>query len=213
MTTEELNLGSGWRLGEAAYRAILDDLRSIGARSIVEFGSGASTLRLSRDLPDARILSIEGDPEYCDQTRKQLDRLGGEAEVELVYRPIEWQRHGLGVFRSYAPGPFPPVVDAVLIDGPPLTTRRGREACLYQVFPACHTGTRFYLDDFCRNAEKRIVANWMRAYPGKLQLATTFNVDHHVAVLERIADGSDPRAHWKNVVDSLIQTAKQLIRS
>jgi hypothetical protein len=212
MSTAALDLGSGWRLGESAYRAIVDDLRSIGARSIVEFGSGVSTLRLSRDLPNAQILSIEGDLAYCEQTRRDLDQHGGRAEVELVHRPIRWQRHGLGVFRSYAPGRFPSAVDAVLIDGPPLATRRGREACLYQVFATSHAGTRFYLDDFCREAEQQIVANWLRAYPGALVHRTTFEVDHHIAVLERVDGEMGHRTHWRNTVDSLTQTAKLLLR-
>lgn len=211
MATEELDLGSGWRLGENAYAAILDDLRAIGARNIVEFGSGASTLRLSRDLPNAHILSIEGDWGYCERTRRDLERLGGSADVELVHRPICWQRHGLGLFRTYALGRFPPDVDAVLIDGPPLSTRRGREACLYQVFPSCHSGTRFYLDDFCRDAEQRIVANWLRAYPDSLAHLTTMEVDHRVAVMERIGDRTEPKVHWRNGVDSLMQSAKQLL--
>jgi predicted O-methyltransferase YrrM len=209
--TAELDLGSGWRLGESAYRAILDDLRANDARCIVEFGSGVSTIHLSRDLPNAEILSIEGDLQYCEQTRRDLDRLGGPANVRLVHRPIVWQRLGFGLFRSYAPGPFPREVDAVLIDGPPLATRRGREACLYQVFPSCRPGTRIYLDDFCREAERRIVANWLRAYPDALSHVTTFEVDHRVAVLERVGREAKRHAHWKNGLDSLTQSIKQLV--
>lgn len=212
MMTSALDLELGWRLGEKAYGAILDDLRSIDARTIVEFGSGASTLRLSRDLPDARVLSIEGDLSFLDQTRSDLKEHGGKGKVDLVHRPVRWQRHGLGFFLSYEPGPLPERVDAVLIDGPPLTTRRGREACLYQVFPQTHVGTRFYLDDCCREAEQRIVENWLRAYPGVLAHRETFEVDHRVAVLERVRDEHRRREHWRNTADSLLQTAKQLLR-
>jgi hypothetical protein len=210
MMTGALEFESSWSLGESAYQAILADLLSIGATNIVEFGSGVSTIRLSRDLRDANILSIEGDSSFLDQTRKDLERLGGPAKVTLRHRPLRWQRHGLGWFRSYEPGWFPERVDAVLIDGPPIATRRGREACLYQVFANSRVGTRFYLDDYRREAEQQIVLNWLRAYGGALIHRATFDVNHRVAVLERVSDQYTRRSHWKNTTDSIIQTAKQL---
>lgn len=210
--TSALEFDSSWSLGEMAYQAVLEDLRTIEARTIVEFGSGTSTLRLSRDLPAAQIVSIESDPEFLRQTRRDLELHGGSATVELVYRPLRWQRHGLSWFRSYEPGRLPPHVDAVLIDGPPIATRRGREACLYQVFARCHAGSRFYLDDYCRAAEQTIVGNWLRAYGGALRHRVTFEVDHRVAVLERVDEVYARRAHWRNTADSLVQTAKQLVR-
>lgn len=210
--TGALEFESSWSLGESAYQAILADLLSIGATNIVEFGSGVSTLRLSRDLRDANILSIEGDASFLDQTRKDLEQLGGPANVTLVHRPLRWQRHGIGWFRSYEPGGVPERVDAVLIDGPPIATRRGREACLYQVFAKSHVGTRFYLDDYRREAEQQIVLNWLRAYGGALIHRETFEVNHRVAVLERVSDQYTRRSHWKNTADSIIQTAKQLRR-
>ena len=206
-----LEFESSWSLGELAYQAILEDLRSKGATSIVEFGSGTSTLRLSRDLPNAQVVSIESHDGYLEQTRRSLETHGGPAKVELSLRSLRWQRHGLSWFRSYEPGPFPDQVDAVLIDGPPITTRRGREACLYQVFSRTHVGTRFYLDDFCRGAEQRIVDNWLRAYPDALRHRDTFDIGHGVAVLERVAGRSTRRLHWKNTVDSIAQTVKQLV--
>jgi len=210
--TAALEFESSWSLGELAYQAILQDLRAIGAKTIVEFGSGISTLRLSRDLPEATILSIEGDDSFLAQTRHDLALQGGPAKVTLVHRPLRWQHHGLSWFRSYEPGEFPEEVDAVLIDGPPIATRRGREACLYQVFPKTHVRTRFYLDDFVREAEQRIVLNWLRAYGGALIHRDTFEVDHRIAVLERVSAQSTRHWHWKNTADSIFQTAKQLRR-
>lgn len=207
-----LEFNSTWSLGESAYQAILDDLRSMSATSLVEFGSGTSTLRFSRDLPDAQLLSIESDSKFLQDTRTNLDAVGGSAEVHLALRPLCWQRHGLSWFRSYQPGHFPARVDAVLIDGPPIQTRRGREACLYQVFAYTHPGTRFYLDDYHRDAEQRIVDNWLRAYDGVLTHRETFELDHRVAVLERVSDGYARRFHWKNTTDSIIQSTKQILR-
>lgn len=210
--TDALEFKSTWSLGEEAYQSILRDLRSIGAARIVEFGSGTSTLRLSRDLPNAELFCVESDAAYLDETRRNLEAYGGLAEVDVSLRPVAWQRYGLSWFRSYGRGPFPDGVDAVLIDGPPIQTRRGREACLYQVFPHCHAGTRIYLDDYRRDAERQIVDNWLRAYPGALSHIATFDVDYQVAVLERTVERSTRREHWKNTADSLVQSAKLLLR-
>ena len=75
--TSALEFESSWSLGEIAYQAILEDLRSFDAKSIVEFGSGTSTLRLSRDLPKATIFSkrsrsnlrLSGAPESASRLR------------------------------------------------------------------------------------------------------------------------------------------------
>lgn len=209
---DSLEFSSTWSLGEDAYTAIVDELRQSGARTLVEFGSGTTTLRFSRDLPDAQILSIEGDPGFLDETRTNLQAHGGPAKVELTHRPLRWQRHGLAWFRSYAPGSFPESIDAVLIDGPPIQTRRGREACLYQVFHQCRTGARFYLDDYQRDAEQSIVRNWLRAYPGALVHERTIELNHRVAVLEKTSDRLTLRPHWRNTADSLLQTTKQILR-
>jgi hypothetical protein len=209
--TKALKFSSGWSLGEDAYQAILEDLVRHDALTIVEFGSGTSTLRLSRDLPKATIFSLDAEREFCEQTRKQLQELGGEARVKVNLRPIAWQRHSLGLFRSYETGPFPQGVDAVLIDGPPVTTRRGREACLYQVFPYARIGARFYLDDYGRQYEQQIVRNWLRAYSEELVHCATLEVDHRIAVLEKVGDRATPRPVLSNTLDSAWQNGRHLL--
>jgi hypothetical protein len=166
---------------------------------------------LSRDLPGATIFSLESEPQFREQTRRKLEELGGEASVEVALRPLVWQRHSLGFFRSYRPGSFPSDVDAVLIDGPPITTRRGREASLYQVFPHIRIGARIYLDDYCREAEQQVVCNWLRAYPRELVHCTTFAVDHQVAVLEKVGQRQSPRASLQNTLDSALQNGRSLL--
>lgn len=208
---DPLAFSSGWSLGEQAYRAIRDDLMQRDARRIVEFGSGTSTLRLSRDLPKAGIFSVEAEQEFREQTCQQLAELGGEASVEVALRPLVWQRHSLGLFRSYRPGSFSSDVDAVLIDGPPIATRRGREATLYQVFRHLCIGARIYLDDYCREAEQQVVRNWLRAYPSELVQCATFAVDHHVAVLEKTGDREMPRTNFANALDSAVQNGRSLL--
>ena len=103
---DALRFSSSWSLGEDAYQAISKEMLSRNARCIVEFGSGTSTVRFSRDL-DATIVSIESDIQYLEQTRSELRSHGNEDKVSLRHRPIRWQRHALCFFRSFEPSDFP----------------------------------------------------------------------------------------------------------
>ncbi len=199
-----------WALGERAYSRILEHLRTIEKPTIVEFGSGASTAALARDLPDATILSIDDDATYFERTRAQLP---STSKVDLVHRPLTWQRHGGAPYLSYAHFDLPDGVDAVLIDGPPHWTRRGREACLYQVMPALKTGARIFLDDYKRMAEQRMVRNWLDAYPGALRLVGVIEEGDHVAMLEKTAATPSPRHTLSRRTDAYLHAALQPVTS
>ncbi|MGB8332832.1 MAG: class I SAM-dependent methyltransferase [Polyangiales bacterium] len=203
-------LDAPWALGESAYSRILQHLRSIEAPTIVEFGSGASTAALARDLPDATILSVDNDATYFARTRAQLP---SNARVELVHCPLTWQRHGGAPYLSYGRCELPEAVDAVLIDGPPHWTRRGREACLYQTMPALKTGGRIFLDDYRRAAERQMVRNWLDAYPSALRLVEVIEEGDRVAVLEKIADAPPPRLTLSRRADAHLQAALQPLTS
>ena len=70
---------------------------------------------------------------------------------------------------------------AWIIDGPPVYTLRGREACLYQVYDQIKIGGLVILDDFRRSYEKQIVENWLSVYPGSFAVEI-IREDHHLAV-------------------------------
>jgi predicted O-methyltransferase YrrM len=201
-------LDAPWALGQRAYAQVLRHLGAMQAPTIVEFGSGASTAALARDLPDATILSVDNDATYFERTRAQLPP---NARVELVYRPLVWQRHGGAPYLSYASCDLPDSVDALLVDGPPHWTRRGREACLYQAMPSLKIGARIFLDDYRRAPERRIVRNWLSAYPGAVSLVEVVEEGDHVAVLQKTAEAALPSpsfsrwadAHWQAFIQPL----------
>ena len=76
-------------------------------------------------------------------------------------------------------------MDCVIIDGPPVYTLRGREACLYQVYDQIKIGGLVILDDFRRSYEKQIVENWLSVYPGSFAVEI-IREDHHLVVLRKI---------------------------
>lgn len=204
---ETLRFTSSWSLGEDGYQHLIGELRRIGARRFLEFGSGVSTVRLSRDFPHMEIVSIEAEEEFRQQTQDALAQYGGPAATSVHHRPLRWQRHGLGPFLSFVPGPLPAEVDAVLIDGPPIATRRGREACLYQSFDSLRVGGLVFLDDYRREAEKQTVRNWVRAFPRSLRQVAELPSVHRICVLEKTADAR-PNRSFRNLADAWYQASK-----
>jgi predicted O-methyltransferase YrrM len=64
--------------------------RSIGARTILEFGTlgGYSTIHLARALPaDGRLLSLEAKDEFAAVARQSIDRAGVGKLVEIRVGP------------------------------------------------------------------------------------------------------------------------------
>jgi predicted O-methyltransferase YrrM len=204
-----LRFDAPWSLGEQAFEAIRADLVALSASHVVEFGSGISTARIAYELPGVSLFSVDSDATYFEQTRALLTAHRLEGRVTLVARPLAWQWHGGAPYLGFARGELPDAVDAVIIDGPPHWTRRGREACLYAVFDRLRVGGRIYLDDHRRSAERRMVRNWLAAYPGALRLVRTVAVDSEIAILEKTAERRAIARSWARLADAFAAAALQ----
>ena len=211
---KELSLDNSWSIGEEAFSFLLEELRSLPVENLIEFGSGVSSIRLALQFPQAVIVSIESDPTFYRNMIESLDRYVPGHSLKLELRELCWQRHGLGLYQSYRPGPFFAPVDAVIIDGPPGWTGRGREACLYQAFRFLRTRGRVYLDDYDRPEEQQIVRNWMASYPGVFRARVLDFPSSALCVLEKTADIRHPRltvsATWDNWKDNVARKAGAL---
>jgi len=210
MLAPSLDLDQGWGIGEATFQRVIEQMRSDGARDIVEFGSGISSIRLALALPDSRILSIEGNRDYFEAVMRLRSEHQVERNLDIDLRPLQWQIHGGAAFLSYGPGPFPESIDAVLIDGPPTWTRRGREACLYQIASRLRIGGKIYLDDFERRREKKIVRNWMLSYPESFGFRR-MDTGHGVCVLEKLRAAHRPRTSMRALPDHVFQVVSILV--
>ena len=153
-TGNGLCLDAPWAIGEEPYCRILEALSGRRVRNIIEFGSGLSTVRLAQSFPEARILSIEQDPEIRERVMRLL-HVHEVANAVVLHCPLRVLRIGARVYLSYA---LPMEClgtdfDFVLIDGPiDGMTVRGREAPLYEVFSLVRIGGLFVLDDYSRES-------------------------------------------------------------
>jgi precorrin-6B methylase 2 len=206
----DLDLDVSWSLGEAAFETILQELQSLNVRRLVEFGAGASSVRFAHGLVNAQVLSIESDATFFAR-HQRLAVAHTVPNLSITHRPLRWQIHGRSPYFSYAPGPFPPEVDAVVVDGPPMWTHRGREACLYQILPHLRSGARVYLDDARRPVEQRIILNWMRSVSG-LRRLPDLDVGHGVARFEIISGTTSTSQPWPATFDAWRAATRRLLR-
>ena len=184
---DRLNLDAGWSIGETAFERITTTLLEMSpVERILEFGSGPSSIRLAMAFSEAEVLSIEGDWRNFAETMNLMQTFWDKRNLSIKYRPITLESYGDAEFLTYEDGMFwEEEIDCVIIDGPPVYTLRGREACLYQVYDQIKIGGLVILDDFRRSYEKQIVENWLSVYPGSFAVEI-IHEDHHLAVLRKI---------------------------
>ncbi len=184
---DRLNLDTGWSIGETAFERITTTLFEMSpVKRILEFGSGPSSIRLAMTFSETQVLSVEGDWRNYAETTSLMQSFWDQRNLSIKYRPITLEYYGDAEFLTYEDGMFwEEEMDCVVIDGPPVYTLRGREACLYQVYDQIKIGGLIILDDFRRSYEKQIVANWQSVYPGGFTVEI-IREDHHLAVLRKI---------------------------
>jgi hypothetical protein len=180
------SLSGPWSIGEDAFAELVRDMTAVHPRVIVEFGSGESSVRLAKAFPDSRVLSIESSEEFFQRSLDCARRNGvGPPGLSIELRPLRFRCIAGAVYETYESGPFPSRIDAVLIDGPPYWTGRGRQACLYDVAAGLRVGGRVYLDDCQRAQEHLIVRNWVKSYPYAFRVSA-LPVGHGLAMLEKL---------------------------
>ena len=186
---DRLNLDTGWSIGEAAFERITTLLLQMSpVERILEFGSGPSSIRLAMAFSEAQVLSVEGDWRNFAETIDLMQSFWDKRNLLIKYRPLTCESYGDASFLTYESGMFwddQKEMDCVIIDGPPVYTLRGREACLYQVYDQIRIGGLVILDDFRRSFEKQIVENWLSVYPDSFTVEI-IREDHHLAVLRKI---------------------------
>ena len=186
---DRLNLNTDWSIGETAFERIATTLHQMSpVEKILEFGSGPSSIRLAMAFSEAQVVSVEGDWRNFAETMNLMQTFWDKRNLSIKYRPITLESYGDAEFLTYEDGIFwddQKEIDCVIIDGPPVYTLRGREACLYQVYDQIKIGGLVILDDFRRPFEKQIVENWLSVYPGSFTVEM-IREDHHLSVLRKI---------------------------
>lgn len=167
-----------WSLSDAALALVVDAIAERPPGTVVECGSGRSTIviaRLLRELHAGSVHSLEHDPSWAESTRAQLAAEGLD-RAEVITAPLG--THPLagdaGAWYSLsAIERLPASIGFLLIDGPPAgepELQRNRHPTIAELGPLLEPGAAVILDDAQRPGEAEAIALWARDYGLRLEL-------------------------------------------
>jgi hypothetical protein len=126
--------------------------------TILECGSGLSTVLLAAGADGRRIVSLENNLDWAARVRSALP-YEPRSQVEITVSPIraygEFDWYSVGAIEQLTPVGF------VVCDGPPGQTRGGRYGLAPVLKSTLAPGCVVMLDDTGRPEERAIVARWL----------------------------------------------------
>lgn len=160
----------GWAMDPTAMLYLVNHVLDGRPGLIVECGSGASTVWLAKALEangGGRLVALEHDPVYAQQTRAALVhhnvekfvdlRLAEIGEVDLEGKSYPWYVNAMDGIDG---------VDVLLVDGPP---KRIGPLARYPALPLIADRLKrnalVMVDDYNREEEQKMVGLWHRRFP------------------------------------------------
>lgn len=154
----------GWAASPDFLNILLDIAEERRHQTIVECGSGVSTLvlaRLCRNRGFGRVVSFDHDEAFAGATRRHLERLGLADHATVVHAPLVRQTIGERSCLWYRidPDAIPDRIDLLVIDGPPqpVCGELARLPALDLLGPRLGAGASVVFDDADRKDERDIV--------------------------------------------------------
>ena len=156
----------GWAASADFLVILAETVLARRPETVVEFGSGVSTLVAARCLQlngRGRLLTFDHDAAFAEVTRQRLQRLGLAGEVVAV--PLGEPPSGYAG-RWYDVADLPATIDLLVIDGPPKHNHpetRGGAAALFDRLRG--PGAVVLLDDAARPGERAVAELWRERHP------------------------------------------------
>ena len=171
----------GWAIGGECAHLLVSVVLNKRPVSIVEAGSGLSTLLMAHALEslggEGQIVSLEHDKLWLEKSQAMVDEHGLSRRVRIVHAPIVDVRVGEDVFPWYdvSGADLPYSIDLLFIDGPPEATGPlARYPALPLLFERLRVGATVVMDDASREGERASVQRWVDELPG---LEVRFHTD------------------------------------
>lgn len=170
--TQPLPAMRGWAVSPDFASIVIALIHDIKPRTIIEAGSGSSSLLAGYTLKHeggGMIVSLEQDRIFADITRADVARHGLEEFVSVRYAPLNkvmigkqsWLWYDLDQIKDLN------TVDMVIVDGPPGNIQHlARYPALPLLADRLSDRAVIVLDDFFRHSEREILALWLRRFPG-----------------------------------------------
>ena len=166
-----------WSLDEGGLAVVLAEVDG-GRRTVVECGSGRSTVviaRFLRELGGGSVHSLEHDPAWAQLTRMRLAAEGLAAIATVIEAPLSAHPLAPPGCRWYAPWALrelPDGLDLLLVDGPPAgeePIERSRYPALPALADRFAPDATVILDDVGRAGERWVLERWATRARGQLR--------------------------------------------
>jgi predicted O-methyltransferase YrrM len=145
-------------------RLLVRRVREVQPKTVVELGSGVSTVLMAyalEQLGGGMVISLEEEEKYVEETRARLRQYGLEKYARVVHAPMVPHRDGQW-YDFDAVGEIPQI-DLLFIDGPKLNPDR-YYGLSYMLPKMSETGV-VIADDAEHTEMIEIVERWMREHP------------------------------------------------
>lgn len=166
--------GGSWALTPDAAALLAREIFIRRPDIIVELGSGVSTLmvgRLLQQMGCGHLISLDHDPGWAEETRRNILANGLQDYVEVLDAPLTRQQFDGKDFDWYQiPEQLRHInnIDMVTVDGPPQTI----DSALLARYPALPAfAAQFsehavmFIDDAKRETEREMINLWLQNYP------------------------------------------------
>jgi predicted O-methyltransferase YrrM len=158
------NLGS-WKADVGLLMRLANHVATHRPETVVELGSGASTLVLAKAMQRAgigRLVSFDQHADFVEETREWVQSHG--LTVDMRHAPLV---SSTGQWRDlwYDLKDVPERIDLLVIDGPPWTIHPFVRSAADVLFERVVTGGTIILDDAARPGERLIWRTWRARWP------------------------------------------------
>jgi len=173
--TYPMPFGGGWALTPDAAVVLAREIALSRPRTIVELGSGVSTVLIGRMLKQAgsgQLFSLDHDPSWAEETRRHVKASELQDHVVVLDAPLARQQFGGKDFNWYqVPEQLRQAgsIDLIIVDGPPqgldpdgMPRYPALPAFIAQLSPQA----MIYVDDAKRPQEQAMIEKWLQEYPG-----------------------------------------------
>jgi hypothetical protein len=184
-------------LTPTALMAVANDIVLNKPRTIVEVGSGLSTVYLAALMKqhgfEKQFYSLEHDQNWASMVNAWLIRSGLQSFATMLYCPLD-ETGWYTIFGEFEQPRLPKNIDLLLVDGPPAWKPELAHARLpaldrlaHLLSPQC----TIFLDDANRVGEQEVIARWEKDY------GLTFSREYDDGRLA-VARRNSPNAicHW-----------------
>ena len=178
----------------AGFAAVCAEVAARDRPTVVECGSGFSTLELARLVQErgGRLISLEHDAFWAGRVRDHLAAAGLAGTAQVVLAPLE-AGAGLPWYAADSLLSVPERIDVLLVDGPPAFepgTGLSRYPALPRLMERLAAGAVVVLDDIDRDGEQQVLAAWTRELGFRFEIRSAERIAIGQRAVEHLVGGA-----------------------